>query len=79
MLVTPSSSFKELLADVAIGELCPGYEDADIAEGIRSMAAKVARGAEWDFEAYRSRYSWESNAEITHGVYQHLMREGAVT
>lgn len=79
VLVTPSSSFKELLADVAIGELCPGYEDADIAEGIRSMAAKVARGAEWDFEAYRSRYSWESNAEITHGVYQHLMREGAVT
>ncbi len=75
VLVTPSASFKELLADVAIGELCPGYEDDDIAAGIRGMVKKVAQGADWNFSAYRAKYSWESNAGMTREVYMKLMRE----
>jgi glycosyltransferase involved in cell wall biosynthesis len=73
VLVTPTVSFRELLADVAIGELCSSFEDADIAQGIRRMVNRVREGAKWDFEAYRARYSWESNAEITHQVYRQLM------
>ena len=35
VLVTPTASFCELLEDVTIGEVCAGFEVADIAQGIR--------------------------------------------
>lgn len=73
VLATPTISFTEMLQDVDIGILCDGFEQADIANGIRRMQARLEKDADWAFEEYQDRYSWARNADTTQSVYRQLV------
>lgn len=74
VLATPTASVRELLQTVDIGQLCPGFGEADIAAGLDALFARLDRGEIFfDFAAYRARCSWARNAELTNGVYRQLL------
>lgn len=77
VLATPTAGMLELLEDVAIGEVCTGFKDAEIATGIHKISTEIERGKEWGFARYSDRYSWSRNADCTGAVYGRLMEQAA--
>jgi len=72
VLATPTASLAEVLENINIGVLCGGFEDTDIANGIRRMQSRLERNGDWAFEEYRRLYSWARNADIAQSVYRQL-------
>lgn len=73
LLTTPTSSFAEFMRELDLGVLCEGFTTAAIADGLQQLEARLARGDAFEFDAYRSRYSWERNAALTHQIYRDLV------
>jgi hypothetical protein len=72
LLTTPTSSFAEFMCELDLGVLCEGFTPKAIAEGLLQLEARLARGHAFEFDAYRSRYSWERNAALTYEIYRGL-------
>ena len=73
VLATPTAGLRELLQEAAIGVMCPGFDDADLAAGIGRISECVKQDEAWDFAAYREKFSWARNAELTRLRYGLLM------
>jgi len=75
VLCTPTEIFRDTLQGGSMGELCHGFDDDALSEGLARVLHRLGNGPSFRFDGYREQHSWARNAAITRETYQALARE----
>lgn len=73
LLVTPAPVLKETILHSGIGVISKGYGTQDLIEAINEMYLKITNKHYFDFQKYKTQYSWKENIRKTVKVYRQLV------
>ncbi len=75
VIATPAPTLAETVGRYDIGVVCRDDQPAGIADGLRSLLAKIEAGYTFDFAPYQAAHSWAATARQTAACYRKLLAQ----